>query len=201
MSTHTNNAEVLRFEIAVNGAAYRSLVASLREQEDSSYSPRPMRGCVKAAVDLDLASRSYSVSSLGRHRLPKSISVKPGSRTHNNISGILASSLRGQQANDLAILIENIIEATPSIDGEHLQMFRNDLVFQRLNETNPSARVTQTIEILGTLAPTLLLDLDEVPTLIVPERPEDLIQEALSTLHAEAHLASRLMAQVDGNTV
>lgn len=201
MSTYVDNTEVLRFEIAVNAAAYRSLVSGLREQGSPSHSPRPPKGYIKAAVDLDLTSRSYSVSSLGRHRLPTTISVKPGSRTHNNISGILVSSLREQQSNDLAILIENIIQATPTIDGEHLQMFRNDLVFEPLNSSDSLERITRTVEILGTIAPTLLLDLDETPTLIVPERPEDLIQEALSILRTDAHLTSRVMASVDGNTV
>lgn len=201
MSTHLNNAEVLRFEIAVNAAAYRSLVSGLREQETPTHSPRSRRGHVKAAVDLDLVSRSYSVSSLGRHKLPQTLAVKPGTRTHNNISSILASSLREQKANDLATLIEDIIEATPSISTEHLEMFKDDLVFKPLSSSPHSERATTTVAILGTIAPTLLLDLDETPTLIVPERPEDLIQDALTSLRANARLASSLAARVEGNSV
>lgn len=201
MSTQLNSAEVLRFEIAVNAAAYRSLVAGLRKQETPSHSHRPHRRALKAAVELDLASRSYSVRALGRHKLPQTLSVKPGSRTHNNISSILATSLREQQADDLAILIENIIDATPTIPSEHLQMFRNDIVFQPVNISEEVERVTQTVAILATLAPTLLLDLDETPTLVVRERPEDLIQDAINTLRADAHLASRLQAKVQGNVV
>jgi starch synthase len=201
MSTQLNSAEVLRFEIAVNAAAYRSLVAGLREQEAPAHSRRPHQRALKAAVELDLASQSYSVRALGRHRLPQTLSVKPGSRTHNNISSILASSLREQQADDLAILIENIIDATPTITSEHLQLFRNDIVFQPVNVAEEVARVTRTVAILATLAPTLLLDLDETPTLVVRERPEDLFQEALSTLRTEAHIASRLEVKVQGNIV
>lgn len=201
MSTHVNSAEVLRFEIAVNAAAYRSLVAGLRKQEAPSNSSRSQRRALKAAVELDLESRSYSVRALGRHRLPQALSVKPGSRTHNNISNLLASSLRQQQADDLAILIENIIDAAPIIRGEHLELFRNDIVFQPLNGADNSERVSRTVSILGTLAPTLLLDLDETPTLVVRERPEDLIQEALTTLRSDARLASQLEARVREDNV
>jgi starch synthase len=201
MSAHVNSAEVLRFEIAVNVAAYRSLVAGLRKQVPPTHSPHSNRRAVKAAVEFDLTSRSYSVRALGRHRLPQALSVKPGSRTHNNISSLLASSLREQQADDLALLLENIIDATPIIPGEHLEMFRNDIEFQPFNLAGSTERITRTVAILGTLAPTLLLDLDETPTLVVRERPEDLFQEALATLRAEAHLVSPLQAKVQGDNI
>jgi starch synthase len=148
-----------------------------------------------------MASRSYSVSSVGRHRLPQTLAVKPGSRTHNNISSILASSLREQQAHDIAILIENIIAATPTLTGEHLQMFRDDLELQTIHCMDRAERAVQTVEILGTLAPTLLLDLDETPTLIVPERPDSLIDSAVTLLQQEARLAAPVRASVSGNSV
>jgi starch synthase len=201
MSTHTSSAEVLRFDIAVNAAAYKSLIAGLRNEGAPSYSSRTPKRSVKAAIELDLVSHSYSVSSLGRHRLPQTLAVKPGSRTHNNISSILAGSLREQQAHDIAILIENIIAATPTITGEHLQMFRDDLELHPMNLANRVDRAVQTVEILGILAPALLLDLDEAPTLIVPERPDTLIDSTVALLHQEARLAAPLQAFVRDNSV
>lgn len=201
MNTHVNSAEVLRFEIAVNAAAYKSLVADLREQGETPYSSRPLRRPVRTSIELDLASRSYSVSSLGRHKLPQTLAVKPGSRTHCNISNILASSLREQQANDLALLIENIIDATPTISCDFLEIFRKDLEFQPLKLAQHAQRATRTVEILATIAPNLLLDLDEAPTLIVPERPESLIESAVDALRHEARLTAPLQATVEGNSV
>ena len=201
MSTHINSAEVLRFDIAVNAAAYKSLIAGLREQGSHSYSSRTLRRSVKASIELDLASRSYSVSSLGRHRLPQTLAVKPGSRTHNNISSILASSLREQKVHDIAILIENIIAAAPTITSDHLHMFRDDLELHSVDCTARAARAMQTVEILTTLAPALLLDLDETPTLIVPERPATLIDSAVELLRQEARIAAPLRAFVQGNSV
>ena len=120
MSTHILGAEVLRFEIAINGAAYRSLVASLREEGVESYGIRTLTRPVKASLELDLASGNYSVSSLGKHRLPTTMAVKPGTRTHRNISGLLASSLKEQQSADLIAVIQGIIDAIPHVQGESL---------------------------------------------------------------------------------
>ena len=201
MSTHILGAEVLRFEIAINGAAYRSLVASLREEGVESYGIRTLTRPVKASLELDLASGNYSVSSLGKHRLPTTMAVKPGTRTHRNISGLLASSLKEQQSADLIAVIQGIIDAIPHVQGESLAVYRNDLEFQPPASLPTTGKVIRSVEILGTIAPTLLLDIDESPTLIIPEEAGERLDSALELLRREALLTSPLTATVTENTV
>lgn len=201
MSTQIPGAEVLRFEIAINGAAYQSLVASLRDEGTSSHVIRSLTRPVKASLELDIASGSYSVSALGKHRLPTTMAVKPGSRTHRNISGLLASSLKEQQAADLVALIQGIIDATPHVQGESLAVYRNDLEFQPAAMLSETTKVVRSVEILGTIAPTLLLDIDESPTLIIPEEDGERLDSALELLRSHALLASPLKATVTENTV
>ncbi len=201
MSTQMERTEVLRFEIAVNGGAYRSLVANLREEGSQPYAIRHHTRPVKAAIDLDLASGSYSVSSLGNHRLPKTMAVRPGSRTHRNISGLLATSLKEQQAADLIEMIQHIIDATPHVDGGSLSVYRGDLEFQATDPARLSHRSVQTVEILGTIAPTILLENDESPTLIIPEQAEGELQSVLTTLQRDAAFVTPLRAKAHANTL
>lgn len=201
MSTQIPGTEVLRFEIAINAAAYQSLVASLRVEGTSSYVMRPLTRPVKASLELDLASGSYSVSSLGKHRLPTTMAVKPGTRTHRNISGLLASSLKDQQAIDLVALIQDIIDVTPHVQGESLAVYRNDLEFQPAAILLETSKVVRSVEILGTIAPTLLLDIDESPTLIIPEEAGERLDSALECLRSHAFLALPIRATVTKNTV
>jgi starch synthase len=201
MSTQLSGTEVLRFEIAINGAAYQSLVANLRDDGVEPYAIRPLTRPVKASLELDLASGSYSVSTLGKHRLPTTMAVKPGSRTHRNITGLLATSLRDQEAADLMALIQDIIDATPHLTGESLAVYREDLEFQPPTNPSSTSKIVHSVEILGTIAPTILLDIDETPTLVIPEEAGERLDSAVELLRLEAQLASPLRASVVGNTV
>jgi len=201
MSTQMSGAEVLRFEIAINGAAYQSLVASLRDEGTQSYGIRSLTRPVKASLELDLASGSYSVSAIGRHRLPATMAVRPGSRTHRNISGLIASSLKDQQASDLAALIQDIIDATPHVHGESLAVYRTDLEFQAPTIVPHSPKVVRSVEILGTIAQTILLDIDESPTLVIPQDSADQFDSALARLTKEAKLIAPIRATTSKNMV
>ena len=201
MSTQQTGTEVVRFEIAVNGAAYQSLVASLRDEGQEPYSVRPVSRSVKASLELDLTSGSFSVSALGKHRLPTTMAVRPGTRTHRNISGLIASSLQDQQAADLMALVQTIIDATPHIHGESLAVYREDLEFQHPNAAPAPGKVIHSVEILGTIAPTILLDIDESPTLIIPEHAQERLDSALELLTRDAKITSPVTAIPSGNTV
>ena len=201
MSTHITGAEVLRFEIAINGAAYQTLVASLRDEGVDPYAVRPLTRPVKASLELDLTSGSYSVSTLGKHRLPTTMAVKPGTRTHRNITGLLTTSLKEQEAADLVILIQDIIDATPHLTGESLAVYREDLEFQPPTTASSTSKIVRSVEILGTIAPTILLDIDESPTLVIPEEAGDRLKSALELLRREARLTSPVRAHVQGNLV
>lgn len=195
------SSEIIRFEIAINAAAYKAVVAGLRGKGSDLSSPRASKRSIKASIELNLSSRSYLLSSLGYHKLPQAISVKLDSRTHNNISSIIASSLRKQQAKELLVSIQEIIGAAPTISSEQLEIFRTDLEFQDLEMDSREKRSIQTVDLLGDFAPMLLADLDETPTLIVTERPASLIESSTTTLRQEARLGEPLRALVEGNAV
>jgi len=124
MSSGMNQAEVIRFEIAVNCAAYRSLVEGLREPSVHTYSAASLKRPIKAEVHLDLTSQRYSVQRLGRHQLPTALDVRPGSQTHQNITGVLASSLRAQTSRELHVALQDIIATAPTIPGDSLRIFK-----------------------------------------------------------------------------
>jgi starch synthase len=200
MNSGMNQAEVIRFEIAVNCAAYRSLVEGLREPSVQTYSAPSLKHPIKAEVHLDLSSQRYSVQKLGRHRLPSSVDIRPGSQTHRNISGILAHSLRSQESHDLHLALRDIIAAAPTLGGDLLRIFKKDLEFQPKNSRPLIARPVSDLGLIATISPTLTLDLDETPTLIIPERPEDLLERAVSLLREHASLSGPVSAQVTDNT-
>ena len=127
MNTQGSGTEVLRFEILVNGEAYRSLVVGLRGGREALQPPRAQLAGVRAQIDLDLSSRSYSVTTLGRHRLPSALFIKPGTRTHNSLTRLIARSIRQEQHREVASLIHDIIEATPHIPRDTLDIRKQDI--------------------------------------------------------------------------
>ena len=161
--------EVLRFEIPVNGEAYRSLVASLRGSGQTTLS-RALRSGVRAQVDLDLSTRSFSVSTLGSHRLPSAISVKPGSATHNSIAQLISRSMRGQEHQSVASLIRDIIDATPTISDEILSIRKQDIEIRTGARSAAAVSPLHSIQLLTEAAPTISLDLDDAPTLVALKR-------------------------------
>lgn len=200
MNSGINQAEVIRFEIAVNCAAYRSLVEGLREPSIDTYSAPSLKRPIKAEVHLDLSSQAYSVQRLGRHRLPTSVDIRPGSQTHQNITGILANSLRTQDSDDLHVVLRDIIGAAPTLSGDLLRIFKKDLEFQPKNTRQVIVRPISDLGLIATISPTLSLELDETPTLVISERPENLLERAVSLLREHASLTGPVSAHVANNT-
>lgn len=200
MNSAMNQAEVVRFEIAVNCAAYRSLVDGLREPSIHTYSAPSRKRPIKAEVHLDLTSQRYSVQRLGRHQLPTALDVRPGSQTHQNITGVLASSLRAQASRDFHAALEDIIAAAPTITGDFLRIFKRDLEFQPKNTRQVIVRPISDLGLIATISPTLSLELDDSPTLIIPERQESLLERAVLLLRERASLVSPVSTLVSDNT-
>ena len=202
MNTHTSDAEVLRFEIVVNGEAYRSLVDGLRGNSVTPTVGSSLRSRVTAQVDLHLASRSYSVMSLGRHRLPSALAVKPGSRTHNSLTRLLARSVADKEHYEIKALIQEVIAATPYLSEQALSICKRDI------EISPKAPASlkvasrlQTVQLLKQIAPTILLDLDDSPTLIIPESQTELLERASAILRSELQVLTPLSTITTGNIV
>lgn len=201
MNTQGSGTEVLRFEILVSGEAYRSLVAGLRGSPDTAPGHRSPLGGVRAQVDLDLSSRSYSVTTLGRHRLPSALSVKPGTRTHNSLTRLIARSMRQEQHREVASLIHDIIEATPHIPADTLDIRKQDIEITQGARLRSPTSPAHTIQLITQIAPTISLDLDDAPTLVIPQSQDELLARATSALRSDLFVVSPLSASIIGNTV
>ena len=200
MQMQASSTEVLRFEIPVNSETYRSLVAGLRGSGQPSPS-RPLRNAVRAQVDLDLSTRSFSVTTLGTHRLPSAIAVKPGSTTHNSIAKLIGRSVRGNQHLTIANLIQDIIDATPELPGDTLAIRKQDIEVRTGARAGAPISPLHSVSLLAKAAPTISLDLDDAPTLVIPESQDELLALATARLRTEISVAAPLTAAVIGNTV
>lgn len=200
MNTQGSGTEVLRFEIPVNGETYRSLVSGLRGRRLETQSFKAPRSAVRAQVDLDLSSRSYSVTTLGSHRLPSALRIKPGTRTHNSLTRFIVHSIRDERYREAAALIQDIIQATPHISENTFSICKHDI------EISPRARASltpspiHTIQLISEFAPSISLDFDDVPTLVIPESQDELFTRAISTIRSELFVISPLAASTVGNT-
>ena len=200
MEAQASSSEVLRFEILVNGETYRSLVAGLRGTRNSS-AHQVVTPSIRAQVDLDLASRSFSVSTLGRHQLPKSLSVRPGSPTHNSLSRLIARSIRETRHHELASLLQDIISSTPHVAEESLSICKRDIELRSAGKPHLGASAIQSIDLLQQIAPTISLDLDDSPTLVVSLPQEEALSGATQLLQAHLAYIRPLSAATTGNTV
>lgn len=201
MNTQGSGTEVLRFEILVNGEAYRSLVVGLRGGREALQPPRAQLAGVRAQIDLDLSSRSYSVTTLGRHRLPSALFIKPGTRTHNSLTRLIARSIRQEQHREVASLIHDIIEATPHIPSDTLDIRKQDIEITQRTALRGVPSSVQTIQLITQIAPTISLDLDDTPTLVISQSQDELLARAVGTLRTELFVVSPLSASTIGNTV
>lgn len=200
MQMQTSCTEVLRFEIPVNGEAYRSLVAGLRGSHQAPPS-RAFRGGVRAQVDLDLSTRSFSVSTLGRHRLPSAISVKPGSATHNSIAQLIRRSVHAQKHQTITSLIRDIIDAAPTIPDEILSIRKQDIEIRIGSRSAAAVSPLHSLQLLTEAAPTISLELDDAPTLVIPESQDALLAFATDRLKTELSVLEQVTTTVLENTV
>lgn len=198
MRSDESSTNVLRFEIEVNGNAYRSLVTGLRSQHAPRVPQRPARGPIRALIDLDLHSQSFFVSKLGRHKLPRSLTIRTGSSTHNNLAAILSSALRDDANATLFALMRNIIAACPELPNDLLRIHQEDL--ELLPQGTPARDGLQPAHyFLTTLAPTVLLDVDDTPTLIVRDQPSADLDRAGDLLKQNLQVLTLPHARVVGN--
>ncbi len=202
MEAQGSGTEVLRFEIPVSGEAYRSLVSGLRGSPlPRQPGGRPPRGSIRAHVDLDLSSRQFSVTALGRHRLPSALEVKPGSRTHDSLSRLIARSVQEELHNGAASLLKGIIDAAPQLQDEGLLLRRQDLEIRTGARLTPAISPLLSVRLLSEVAPTLSLELDEAPTLVIADSQDALLARASSELQAALTVLSPLSSVTTGNVV
>jgi starch synthase len=197
--------EVLRLQIQVPREEYRTLVARLRG-EKGVRAPQSQSGkLITAQLDLSPDSATFAITQLGHHKLPQPVSIRIGSSTHQLLAQTISTELETVDDPSVTSRLRAIIEACPKPLSPALRIHPNDF------ELSPLARGSTTtptaIRVLTTIAPTILLDLDDAPTLVVPDSASivddrsthELVRTALSaTLHTEV-LVSGNAVQLRGS--
>ncbi len=201
MSTDASDQTVLRFDVVVHGASYRALVEGLRSPHLTGKPRIPPRKAIKAEIELDLQSRQYSLNTLGRHRLPKGLRVQPGSRTHSNLTSYLASHLSGDTARTVSYLLNNIIESTPTIQADALKLFREDIQIQDPSLRPATNSFARKVFVIEDISAEISLDIDDLPTLVLPDVERAHLEDAIQRLKESIALAAPLTATAIGNLV
>lgn len=200
MHTQEGGVSALQFEIEVGGETYRSLVGGLRSLHAPTVRLRSAKRSVRALVELDTIAQTFSINTLGGHRLPRPIRIRTGSETYKNVAHLISHSLTSEEREHLRDALREIIALTATPPLQNVHIHRND--FEVLTDHSSLSQASE-IRVSGkrVLSATILLELDDAPTLIVPEREEGSITEAVARLRESLKVASPPIARVTGNFV
>jgi starch synthase len=228
-------SETLRFQIQLPRADYRALVARLRGAD----SPRVLRGAshgcantsqVTALIDLLPHTTTFSITRLGQHRLPRSVSIRPGSSTHILLTHTISQKLSSITDPVVALRLKAIVDACPAALPAPVRVHPNDFILNpqslpthrpplgrpELSAAPPDVHIPDAdipdaassvtnVRILATLAPTILFDLDDAPTLVITEPISQIAAELSETLSESIRSSLshtlRIQAQVVENCV
>jgi starch synthase len=111
----------------------------------------------------------------------------------------LARCLKTQNASDLVERLHEIIAAAPFITGDLLTVFKRDLEFQPQKGMGRATYTAPSLGVIATITPTLSLELDDTPPLVVPERPAAIFEDAIALIRQESSVAIPLSAHVSEN--
>lgn len=202
MYTGNTPDRVLRFELVVSGSDYQTLVAHLRGHNARTASKTRLRKEVRALVDLHPKSHTFSITTIDRHRLPRPVHIREGSNTHRNLSRALSLEIqRDGSLTDLApeliTQLQHIIDLCPEVSTDTLRANPRD--FELPESSSLNLREVPTLPILARLAPTLLLEFDDQPTLVIEENPGADLFEVEASLRRALFLSSAATTKVQGN--
>jgi starch synthase len=200
MNTHGSVSDTLRIQVEVSGETYRSLVVGLRSQHASPISARPTTRRVKALVDFTISEGRFSIRSLGNHRLPRPLGIKQGSATHDSLAQLLARVPEANSNDVLRQALQAIIAAVPGIHLDTLRVNPRDL--ELLPRDSATADITPAaLPIIASIAPTILFDIDDAPTLVISEAPDAKDLDSLTLLKESIRFADLPVATAVDNFV
>jgi starch synthase len=193
--------DALQFEVVVDGSEYRTLMAQLTSKSSQKRTPKKP---LTAQIELQLTTNAYSLISVGRHRLPQTITVEPGNPTHASLSRLLAHSAQTHVVTEIRSLLEQIVEKIVEKDQTQqeipIKIFKRDLKLHRRSEEDK--RTVLSVALSPDALTTISLDYDDAPTLEV-KTPYDV---ATFNLHQEilcagTRIAKRPWVIIEGNYV
>jgi starch synthase len=202
MYTEVSPERVLRFELLVSGSDYRTLVAHLRGHSVRVESKTRPPKQVRALIDLDPKSNTFSITSIDHHRLPRPVTIRGGSSTHQNLSRALSLEIQRdtqllQLAPELVAQLQKIIDACPELSADTLRANPRDFELPEIRVARSDEVLTAPI--LARLAPTLLLEFDDQPTLVIQEQQDVDLLDVEQLLRRELRLSGSATVSVNGN--
>jgi starch synthase len=186
--------EALSFHIPIAAADYRALNVLLRSASKKTPRPKARPACstplrekqVYATIDLSTSSPHLLVTEIDSHKLPQPISLRPGSRSYTTLARSISDNLNEGDSNGIKQLLEEIASSCPdNLSTETLIIIAADLEIAEDNLTPKERRIRtnsknqkKTRRILSKTAPTILIDTDDAPTLIISEplAPEEYLK-------------------------
>lgn len=195
---------VLRFHVQVPRADYKTLVARLRGEDASPFTAPSNQSHVTALIDLFPNTSTFSVTRIGHHRLPRSVSIRAGSPTHQTLTQTIWQEV--EKINDPLVTsrLKAIVAACPTPLPLTLRVNPADFVLgaEPVTSSHPTSTPSSPpIRVLATLAPTILLDLDDTPPLVITESDAPSDATTLETLRSAFSSTLRLRALVERNAV
>jgi starch synthase len=189
----------LRFQIQVPKTHYRALVARLRGEDARGFSsPSPTNQSeITALIDLLPDATTFSVTRLGHHRLPKAVSIRADSPTHQILLQSIFKELQNIKDPAVAARLNAIIKACPEDLPRSLRIKSDDFLITPTNHTSAE----QEIRVLAQLAPTLMLDLDDTPTLTISSPQANLDCATRDLFYSALSESLKVQAAVANNTV
>ncbi len=177
------DSRVLRFQVEIGSNEYQAVLKQLRGIESGHEDPksRPARRAVQALVDLDLSSGSYLISKIQNHQLPKALAIAPTTETHQHLSSAITKEIDRQGNSALIAQLQNIIQSCPQISSTSVRIRMADLsVVTPI--THPTNKISH-VPILASLAPTISLDFDDTPPVVISK---DLTYDPIQALNTIA---------------
>lgn len=195
MLENLSETEVLRFQIQVPRADYRALVARLRGESTKLAPASADQSPVTALIDLLPNTSTFSVTRLGHHRLPREVSIRLGSPTHNLLTRSIFQELEKIDDPSISSRLQSIVDACPASIPAPLKIHPDDFIMREPLVT------TSRVRVLAHLAPTILLDLDDTPTLVIAENPVHSDPKSTEAILAKLRRTLKSEALVSENTV
>lgn len=200
MSTQGRDTDALQIELQIPGDAYRTLVAELRQDDPSRPQSRGYSRRVRTLIDIDIPRRAFSVRTVGNHRLPRPLTIRTDSETHTNLAHMIIQSLGNTFDPEVIAALKGIVNSCPEVLVTSLRVKPRDL---ELAPTNPRQNplTPSTPRLLGTVTPTIFLDIDDAPTLVITETPIDETAENVARLRDNLRVTNATQAKVIENFV
>jgi starch synthase len=97
--------------------------------------------------------------------------------------------------------LKSIIESTPTIQTDALKLFREDIQIQDPNLSSSVGAVARKVFVVDDISTEIALDIDDVPTLVLPKVERAYLNDAVERLEKSIRLEAPLTATVVGNLV